>query len=338
MPVRQRIEMMIGLILQSAVVLAKYPLSPNWTSILDEVKDLGRRNGTAMHRSYIKIGRSVEVCMKSLQESAKAPSMLGLNESKSLQLRTCRRSTSWGPVAENAAAQPTRTTSTRAQVLFVIAAYIKNGDNAHVFDLCLGSVMAFHPETDLLVADNDSPARDLLYRAVEKRRVDARAAGITASIDIISAHGSPGLDQETAEDIIRNPKHMGNSSFGRMARSPPGREIGSLRAAIIFINKRQRLGGRPPDYIAFLLHSTGLRMPLPLSEIVGLIDDGACNSFALEIPWFRYESRRHVKSRYGMPIEISVSSCNLFSLCRTYYRSFVHDHSLSYAYYLNSHI
>lgn len=273
----------------------------DWSAILNQVRDIGK-DKHRRHRSYDKIGRSMRECMLTLNKSAFSPAMLGVTEPVALRSRACVRATTWGHIKGELFQNDQAATS--GSLLFVIAAFVRNDDNARILGLSLGSVQAFHPTAEILVVDNGSPAKGLLVNAVDECKRNWSGA-----VNIVTARSNRALDKNESDAIIH--KTMMTLEYADTIAMPPTREIGALRAAILFIERRCRTKGiTPPRYVAFLLHSTGLRMPLPMGELVALVKNETCLSFALDVPWFRYEPMggRFVESRYGLDNRLTVRS------------------------------
>jgi len=278
----------------------------NWSAILNQVRDISKERHRR-HRSYEKIGRSMRDCMLALNKSASLPSMVTVHEPEALRYRMCTRATTWGATGDEQLREDQ--TQRHHPLLVVIAAYIRNEDNARIFSLSLRSIKVFQPNTEILIVDNGSPTKELLLKAVDECRITWRG-----EIHVVAGQTFRALDKNVSNAIIN--RTMMTLRFADRISMPQTREIGALRATVLFVEQRLRtMNITPPRYIAFLLHSTGLRMPLPMGEIADLARSETCHSFPLDVPWFRYEPTGglYVDSRYGLDNRLAVC-LKLFSL------------------------
>jgi hypothetical protein len=278
----------------------------NWSAILNQVRDVAKERHRR-HRSYEKIGRSMRDCMLALNKSASLPYMVDVHEPEALRYHTCTRATTWGPTGGD------QSRDGRAErlhpVLVVIGAYIRNEDNARIFSLSLRSVKVFQPNAEILVVDNGSPAKDLLLNTVDECKQVWHGG-----IHLVAGQTFRSLDKNVSNAIIN--RTMMTLRFADRISMPQTREIGALRATVLFVEQRSRtMNVAPPRYIAFLMHSTGLRMPLPMDELVDLANSGNCHSFPLDVPWFRYEPTGglYIDSRYGLDNRLAVCSSKKFN-------------------------
>ena len=301
-------------------------VATSWNDIMLEVKDLTQ---LGQHRSFQRIGQVMKLCMAAMLKSfTDLPYVQVTHESESVRARTCERSVSWAdrrwPAAEalgelpGAMDGPVPSHSVMLKddqkVLFVVMAFVPNCGNAHLLDVSIGSVAAFHPGADILVVDNDSPRADLVEAVVKSRR-----AVLNATISLVrsSVAHPPPLPQEEFDKIIKERiLNKDNSKFAHLVKWVKplyDKEIGGLRAAVAFVEARalSAAGKPPPALVVALPHSTGLRLPLPLPEMMEKLASATCAAFALDVPWYRYEDNPAYRdARYGSP----VSSFNFFDL------------------------
>lgn len=261
-------------------------------SVLDEVRRIGRDSPLRFDRSFKLIGETVDTCLERLATSGRSETALvNANESSILRLRVCNRSTSWGafvdPSVESKSARED-VQHRNTTVMFAVSTYVADAENQHVFSLCLGSILHFHPGALVLVADNQSPIPGLVAEVVAARGRETPTARLSVVWSYGRAPGAPAVPAPL-----------------------PGKEIGALREAI----KWGESLPAPPDYVVLLQHSTGLRVPVPVLELMSLGAKDRCRSFALDIPWFRYlsDNSRLLLSRYGLTNEITVQPSHRFA-------------------------
>ena len=174
-----------------------------------------------------------------------------------------------------------------------------------------------------------------------EERPSSKAAG---TIVCVTAHGSVGLagsdvakkaqalnaDINGGKGWTSQTKGLSGNDLAARAALPLGKEIGGLRAAVAYVKSKERAqrtsitsnshggdyGGSSEIYSkddqlsVVLMHSTGLRSPIPLRAMRRRLREGSCAAFALEVPWFRYEvpGGRFYRSRYGAASPALVSS------------------------------
>jgi hypothetical protein len=198
----------------------------DWSVILNQVRDIGK-DKHRRHRSYDKIGRSMRECMLTLNKSAFSPAMLGVTEPVALRSRACVRATTWGHIKGELFQNDQAATS--GSLLFVIAAFVRNDDNARILGLSLGSVQAFHPTAEILVVDNGSPAKGLLVNAVDECKRNWSGA-----VNIVTARSNRALDKnESDASNARNRRPPRSNIIHRTEMPHEGHNASSLCCILV---------------------------------------------------------------------------------------------------------
>lgn len=252
------------------VFLRGEPISDTVSKVWEQLT----RNGTLRrHRSFMKVGFSNKDCATNLFLTQSRVPSFTKNESRTEVVKTCGRASLW---PKDAMSSTSAKSSNKGDIdlMFVIACYISNTDNAHLLNLTIGGIFSLHPQSDIHIVDSYSPEPDLIKKVVEYYQSNSYQIG-----DITISKGNEG--------------------------KLPGKEIGALRNAITFIETERKKP--PPQFVAFLMHSTGLRIGLPLVEMQTLYQDNVCKMFPLDVPWFRYEKGNHLESQYGVSSALVVN-------------------------------
>jgi hypothetical protein len=264
----------ISFILFIAIQCRSVEISPlhSISESTSQIWDLAHGDRRRQHRSFIRVAESNKECTTSLFLTPSRVETFTRHEPRRDVIKACARASTW-PVTPLSASLAKSSSSGDIEVFFVVASYISNSDNAQLLNLTLSGIYALHPHSDVLIVDSYSPTPELIKKVVvyyKKHGVEYNIGEITVS--------------------------RGNVESERM----PGKEIGALRDAITFIETKRRRNKPPPTFVAFLLHSTGLRVGLPLVEMKELHTQQVCKMFPLDIPWFRYEKGQHLESQYGI--------------------------------------
>lgn len=213
------------------------------------------------HRSFRRVSSSEEVCRTALFQTKYHVSTFKPNtttpEPKSLIVKTCARASLWPLNAKSLARAHVLTggnpsKNNRVDTLFVIATFVSNNDNAQLLNLTLSGIFALHPGSDVRIVDSASPEPELIEQVVEHYQAN-----------LLYEIGDITISRDNREHAI----HL------------PGKEIGALRDVITYIETGR---SKPvPEFVVLLMHSTGLRIALPLSEMRSLYADKTCSMFPL---------------------------------------------------------
>mmetsp|Transcript_20898 Transcript_20898/g.47134 ORF Transcript_20898/g.47134 Transcript_20898/m.47134 type:complete len:787 (+) Transcript_20898:89-2449(+) len=238
-------------------------------AVFSEVQRYGKHG--RWPRGYAPIGKDKKACLATLRHTSKYSFLSDIAESESLRQKVCETATRWdtSPALKKNSHVPPNCGN---GVLFAIAAHVGNADNAAILGLALTTILLFHPSATVVVVDNHSERPDLIESAVET--------------SIQAAVGQVESCQPGRVKIIRA---SGASST---------HELGSLRDAVAYARAEKVR----PWLLAFVTHSTGLRVGLPLEELRQRSRREECKAFALDVPWARFEREANYRdSRYGWP-------------------------------------